>query len=249
MKMRVAILFAFSAAVLLCTPAIAATVSLQLVQRQNCGDRNLLLDLYAVADPPDANVPLAALDVVLQWDPTRLLLLDVQDPGPYPYAWLFSGFPNDSQLDNLNGTWTDGNTAYSAYSQLGGVPASAVPAPGLLVKTFTFRVLTVQGATTVTMPRTFGRYSKTMVYDGQVAGLDITGTLSPGVVTPGTTGDTNCDGAIDFRDINPFVLALSSPTSWMAQYPGCNFLASNDMNCDGLVDFRDINPFVAILSR
>ena len=60
-------------------------------------------------------------------------------------------------------------------------------------------------------------------------------------------GDLNCDGAVNFEDINPFVLLLSNPGAWQAEYPGCNML-NGDCNSDGRVDFSDINPFVALLS-
>ena len=56
----------------------------------------------------------------------------------------------------------------------------------------------------------------------------------------------NCDGLINFADINPFVLALSNPATWQAAYPGCPVL-NGDINGDGVVSFRDINPFVALL--
>lgn len=60
-------------------------------------------------------------------------------------------------------------------------------------------------------------------------------------------GDVNCDGAVDFRDINPFVLLLTNPDAWHATYPGCPMI-NGDINGDGVVDFRDINPFVLLLS-
>jgi len=60
-------------------------------------------------------------------------------------------------------------------------------------------------------------------------------------------GDLNCDGAVNFSDINPFVLILSDPVGWQAQYPGCP-PANGDINRDGQVNFDDINPFVALLS-
>ena len=60
-------------------------------------------------------------------------------------------------------------------------------------------------------------------------------------------GDLNCDGTVDFGDINPFVLALTSPTQYDVDYPDCDFLLA-DMNCDGTAWFEDINPFVACLS-
>jgi T5SS/PEP-CTERM-associated repeat protein len=63
----------------------------------------------------------------------------------------------------------------------------------------------------------------------------------------GLRGDVNCDGVVGFRDINPFVLMLSNPEAWQAQYPNCPKL-TGDINDDGLVNFKDINPFVALLS-
>lgn len=60
-------------------------------------------------------------------------------------------------------------------------------------------------------------------------------------------GDLNCDGVTGFDDINPFVLALSNPAAWQAQYPDCDIL-NGDINDDGSVDFSDINPFVLLLS-
>ncbi len=59
-------------------------------------------------------------------------------------------------------------------------------------------------------------------------------------------GDLNCDGVIDFGDINAFVLALSNPAAWQATYPGCP-LENGDINGNGSVGFEDINPFVALL--
>ncbi|MEW6252400.1 MAG: hypothetical protein AB1716_17310 [Planctomycetota bacterium] len=60
-------------------------------------------------------------------------------------------------------------------------------------------------------------------------------------------GDLNCSGAVNFEDINPFVLALSDPAGWQAAYLGCP-IANGDINGDGRMDFDDINPFVALLS-
>lgn len=60
-------------------------------------------------------------------------------------------------------------------------------------------------------------------------------------------GDLNCDGGIDFGDIDPFVLVLVDPSSYQAQYPACNYLLG-DCDHNGVVDFADIDPFVAILA-
>jgi predicted outer membrane repeat protein len=60
-------------------------------------------------------------------------------------------------------------------------------------------------------------------------------------------GDLNCDGAVDFGDINPYVLALTDPAAYGTTFPACDVLNA-DINVDGTVDFRDINPFVALLT-
>jgi hypothetical protein len=60
-------------------------------------------------------------------------------------------------------------------------------------------------------------------------------------------GDLNCDGTVGFGDINAFVLRLSSPAAYAAEFPGCPN-ANGDINMDGVVDFADINAFVAQLS-
>ena len=60
-------------------------------------------------------------------------------------------------------------------------------------------------------------------------------------------GDLNCDGTVGFADINPFVLALSSPLTYASEFLDCN-IQNGDINGDGSVGFADINPFVALLS-
>jgi hypothetical protein len=61
-------------------------------------------------------------------------------------------------------------------------------------------------------------------------------------------GDLNCDGSVNFGDINPFVLYLSNFSTWQATYPGCNPV-NGDINGDGSYpSFGDINPFVALLT-
>ncbi len=59
--------------------------------------------------------------------------------------------------------------------------------------------------------------------------------------------DMNCDGVVDFNDINPFVLALSDHDAYVAEYPCCDYY-NGDCNENGFVDFADINCFVAALS-
>ncbi len=61
-------------------------------------------------------------------------------------------------------------------------------------------------------------------------------------------GDLNCDGVVDFADINAFVLRLSDPAGYRQVYPNCPD-GNGDLNGDGSVDLNDINPFVGLLSR
>lgn len=60
-------------------------------------------------------------------------------------------------------------------------------------------------------------------------------------------GDVNCDGAVDFGDVNPFVLALSNPAAYAQLYPDCLF-ENRDINGDGVCSFDDINAFVELLT-
>jgi hypothetical protein len=60
-------------------------------------------------------------------------------------------------------------------------------------------------------------------------------------------GDMNCDGVVDFGDINPFVLALTNPIEYGVMYPSCDIM-HGDINDDGNVDFGDINLFVQLLT-
>ncbi len=75
----------------------------------------------------------------------------------------------------------------------------------------------------------------------------LAGGFWPGAAPGVTPGDLNCDGIVNFDDINPFVLALSDPAGYHAAYPNCDIL-NGDCDGDGDVDFDDINPFIAILS-
>ncbi len=61
-------------------------------------------------------------------------------------------------------------------------------------------------------------------------------------------GDTNCDGVVNFDDIDPFVLALSGQAAYDAQYPDCDWLTA-DCNGDGFVDFDDIAVFVGLIGN
>jgi hypothetical protein len=90
-------------------------------------------------------------------------------------------------------------------------------------------------------------------YDCQVTNLcgTVTSNVAHLCVTTGYGaghGDMNCDGTVDFRDINPFILALIDCELYYEAFPDCHCYNA-DINCDGNIDFRDINPFVALLTQ
>ncbi|TWT45739.1 Quinoprotein glucose dehydrogenase B precursor [Phycisphaerae bacterium RAS1] len=59
-------------------------------------------------------------------------------------------------------------------------------------------------------------------------------------------GDTNCDGAVDILDINPFIAAVGDACA--TPLPGgCDCVCAADTNGDGNVDILDINPFISAL--
>ena len=60
-------------------------------------------------------------------------------------------------------------------------------------------------------------------------------------------GDLNCDCVLDAFDIDPFVLALTDPDAYAAQYPDCR-RDNADTDGDGDVDAFDIDPFVELLT-
>ena len=60
------------------------------------------------------------------------------------------------------------------------------------------------------------------------------------------TGDMNCDGNVNFFDIDGFVLAVTDPDAYWAMYPDCD-LANADCNGDCAVDFFDIDAFVELV--
>jgi hypothetical protein len=59
-------------------------------------------------------------------------------------------------------------------------------------------------------------------------------------------GDMNCDGSVDFNDIDPFITALISRDDYESEYPDCNWL-NGDIDESGSTDFNDIDGFVECL--
>jgi hypothetical protein len=63
---------------------------------------------------------------------------------------------------------------------------------------------------------------------------------------PSSRGDANCDGSIDFFDIDPFLTALFDLSAYEATYCG-GAICTADGDCSGSIDFFDIDPILACL--
>lgn len=104
-----------------------------------------------------------------------------------------------------------------------------------------------------------GEYRLAAVYSRALTPEEVQFNYAAGPDEGGTVilpGDANCDGAVNFFDIDPFVVALTAsndPATWQAWLEAngygstCSFL-NNDTNGDGSVDFFDIDAFVALLA-
>ncbi len=91
-----------------------------------------------------------------------------------------------------------------------------------------------------------------LAYDG-LTGYEFafTITASTNPCGPAVRGDADCDGDLDFDDIDLFVAALGGEEAWAAIWDGdppCDYLCVNDVDGSGGVDFDDIDAFVACLS-
>jgi hypothetical protein len=98
-----------------------------------------------------------------------------------------------------------------------------------------------------------GQQTGACCHDDGTCTLELCCDCEPGHVgceAPKCVGDMNCDGFINFSDINPFVMYMSNIALWQSTYPGCN-PKNGDINCDGnygQASFSDINPFVHIMT-
>ncbi|QDU69371.1 hypothetical protein [Engelhardtia mirabilis] len=154
------------AASLLTLPGGSPTVDLSLSPATQCATIGSVVDIELVlsAASPAA---VAAVDVVLSWDPVELLLLQAT---PSPQGWLATGFLNDP--DGINDDLTDGDAIYTALASPFSPPT--LP-PDLSVATFSFQVL---GSGQVAMLANLGSSGETQVV-GTVPGQDLTGAIGP----------------------------------------------------------------------
>ncbi len=64
-------------------------------------------------------------------------------------------------------------------------------------------------------------------------------------------GDANCDGGVNWRDIDFFVAGMSGQAAWESMFlpgtPDCPY-GNCDANGDTAVNWRDIDPLVALMN-
>jgi hypothetical protein len=155
-----------------------------------------------------------AVDCILDWDPTKLKLMGLSTAGSVPL--LSSSFPSPSvDYTGINEAAVpqDGDALYYALAQLGN-PVT-VPTTGVQIVTFNFRVessflstdIQVLDSLTVIEP------ASSVVYDGTVPGLDVTGTLSAATISQPfpNTGDLDGNGIVDGGDLAVLLNGWGSP--------------------------------------
>ena len=160
-------------------PASAAVDLVLAPHTQTVGNGAMVeIGLYAVSDSEE-DQSVAAMDVVLVWDPAILELTGFTNNGPY--SWLMSGFLGDSQLDGVNDSLLDGDAIYTALSGFN-TPALATP-EGLLVTTLQFTAVAESASTTVAVEAALGDFSVTRVFGGNGTTMDVTGDLGEATIT------------------------------------------------------------------
>lgn len=101
----------------------------------------------------------------------------------------------------------------------------------------------VRSANCVTAARRIGGSATPAASPSGPARAVVLSPYFPPLIVP---GDMNCDGNVDNFDIDPFVLALTSPAEYESVFPYCN-LNNGDINGDGAFNNFDIDPFVQCL--
>lgn len=214
--------------------AAAANVNLEfrpLRQPASVGDR-VTARLLAISADPELAQPIAAMDVLITWDPSILSMVDIDRSGAPD--WLYADFPADPWEINEAFPPQDGNALFTAFSPLG-EPVAATP-DGLLVMALRFDVLAEAAETPVTIvPQLVGTGAQTRVYDGVVPNRDITGSLGACWIE---IGGTPCLGDLD-GDRN---ITLSDLAILLANFASAGPVEPDqgDLDLDGDVDLQDL---------
>jgi len=105
------------------------------------------------------------------------------------------------------------------------------------------------GQATVYVRWVMGTTDTSITYPGwNLDDVEIWGLAAPAPCA----GDTNCDGQVNWRDIDFLITGMNDNSmAWRLAFqpnlPGCNF-ANLDTSGDGHVNWRDIDPFIALMN-
>ena len=176
-----------------------------------------------------------AIDCILQWNPKQLQLVGLTTAGSV--SLLSSYFPTPAaDYTGINEIVppADGNALYYALAPLGN-PVQ-VPLTGVQVVTFRFRVRTAFTTSTINILPNYTVLSPadTIVYDGTVPGLDVTGTIAGVTVSQVQPCPVDLDhnGAVGSSDL---AILLNQ---W-------GIAGSADINGSGVVDAADLGAMLA----
>lgn len=150
------------------------------IQTVNIGDT---VEIGLIAQSASGgDIPMAAIQAILNFDPNVLELQGLVNNGPYDWLDMTSTFFDDSAFDDLNATWLDGDAIYLALAQFNPPFPMATPS-GLLATTFIFEAVGIGEMSQISMPFTQGNFSQTVVLSGTIPALDILGSAFPAFVT------------------------------------------------------------------
>ncbi len=145
------------------------------------------------------------IDSIIRWDPAQLEFMGMSTAGSVPLLNSYLPSPaSDYTGVNELAVPKDGDALYTALANFGS--PVAVSATGVQVTTFRFKVRTnFAGSSTIEIVPTLTIRSRadSVVYDGQVPGLDVIGDLVPAVITiaPPVFGDLDGDRIVNGRDL------------------------------------------------
>jgi hypothetical protein len=195
------------------------------VQSATLAEEAVGVGLYAASDSADDQL-LSAIQAIVQWDPAHVRLIGLDTSGAVPLVG--SGFPDDPFGLNEIDPPQDGDGLYVALAL---PPVAATPA-GTLLTTFLFEPLATTPGTEVAFLEEAGSPpTQTIVYDGTVPNLDVTGTLSGAVIEilPCCPPDLDADCIVGINDL------LDLLAAW-----GTNPIGPPDLNGDAVVGINDL---------
>ncbi len=186
---------------------------------------------------------------IVNWDfagtplPAGTYWLSVQASGGFSsYGWIYQ--------HRANKTHPNGSQHYY-HNPLGGQGHGTAPTPGSSWWGTTADVAFTQNVVVNPDCNTNGILDDCDIAAGTSHDANGDGIPDECQTPPGCPGDGNCDGRVDWRDIEYFVAAMVSESSWENMFlpgaPTCPF-SNNDVSQDGTVNWRDVDPLVAVMS-